>query len=193
MAGLVIWWIGSFVFCFGVQGLRSYFFPLLFLFWMVPIPAAVLNQIVGLLQQGSAVAAQILFSIARVPVSRDGIVLSLAGVDIEVATECSSIRSSLMLVVTTMVLAQVLLRSPWRKLAVILASPPLSIAKNGLRIFTVAMLGTRIDPAYFEGWLHHHGGIVFFVVVLALTFMIIWILRRGEEARASRPHRLFQS
>jgi exosortase len=184
MAGLVLWWIGSFVFCCGVQGLRSFLFPLLFLFWLVPIPAAALNQLVGLLQHGSAVAAQALFWIARVPVSREGIVLSIPGVDLEVATECSSIRSSLMLVVTTMVLVQLLLRSPWRKLAIVLASLPLSIAKNGLRIFTVAMLGTRVDPSYFEGWLHHHGGIVFFLIVLGLTFTLIWLLRRGEGAAA---------
>jgi exosortase len=184
IAGLVIWWIGSFVFCFGGQGFRSFPFPLLFLFWMVPIPAAVLNQIVSLLQQGSAVAAQALFWLARVPVSREGIVLSIPGADIEVATECSSIRSSLMLVVTTMVLAQLLLRSPKRKLAIILASLPLSIAKNGLRIFAVAILGTRVDPSYFQGWLHHHGGIVFFLITLAITFGLIWILRRGEEPAA---------
>ena len=190
IAGLVFWWIGSFVFCFGVQGLRSFLFPLLFLFWMVPIPAALLNQVVGLLQQWSAVAAQVLFSIARVPVSREGIILSIPGVDIEVATECSSIRSSLLLVVTTMVLAQLLLRSPWRKLVVILAALPLSVAKNGLRIFTIAMLGTRVDPSFFTGRLHHHGGIVFFLIALAATFLLIWILRRAEDGTSPLPHPL---
>jgi exosortase len=181
MAGLVVWWIGSLVFGFGVSGLRALLFPALFLFWMVPVPAIVLNGVVALLQQGSAFAAQVLFWVARVPVSREGIILFIPGAEIEVAAECSSIRSSMMLIVTTMVLAQLLLRSPWRKAVVMVAAVPLSIAKNGLRIFTISMLGTRVDYSYFAGRFHHHGGVVFFLIALVGTFLLIWMLRRGER------------
>lgn len=181
MAGLVLWWIGAFAVSFGTTAVRAFLFPLLFLFWMVPIPTLVLDRVVVLLQHWSAIATQILFLIARVPVSREGIILFIPGVEIEVATECSSIRSSMMLIVTTMVLAQLLLRSPWRKAAVMLAAIPLSIAKNGIRIFTISMLGTRVDESYFDGWLHHHGGIIFLLAALLATFVVIWILRRGEE------------
>ena len=51
-----------------------------------------------------------------------------------------------MLLVTTMVLAQVLLRSAWRKAVVIAVAVPLSVAKNEIIIFTISMLGTRVDP-----------------------------------------------
>jgi exosortase len=180
MAGLVTWWIGTFLFCFGLKGLRSFLFPLLFLFWMVPIPASVMSRVVVFLQQGSTVASQILFELARVPVSRQGVVLVIPGIEIEVATECSSIRSSVILMVTTMVLAQLFLRSPSRKLLLIVAAVPLSIAKNGLRIFTIAMLGTRVDPAFLTGRLHRNGGIVFFLIALVGIFLLLWILRRGE-------------
>jgi exosortase/archaeosortase family protein len=77
-------------------------------------------------------------------------------------------------------LAQLLLRSPWRKALVIGLAVPLSIAKNGLRIFTIAMLGTRVDRSYLTGRLHREGGVVFFAMVLFLTFVMLWILRRGE-------------
>jgi exosortase/archaeosortase family protein len=86
-----------------------------------------------------------------------------------------------MLFVTSMVLAQLLLRSPWRKALVCLLAVPLSIAKNGLRIFTIAMLATRIDPRYFTGRLHHQGGIVFFAIILVVVLALLWVLRRGEE------------
>jgi exosortase/archaeosortase family protein len=86
-----------------------------------------------------------------------------------------------MLLVTTMVLAQLLLCSPWRKVLVIGVAVPLSVAKNGLRIFTIAMLGTRVDPEYLTGRLHHDGGIVFFTVALIGVFVLLWILRRGED------------
>jgi exosortase len=117
-----------------------------------------------------------------VPVSQDGVVLNIPGLTVEVSQECSSIRSSSMLLVTTMVLAQVLLRSPWRKALVIAVAIPLSIAKNGLRIFTISMLGTHVDPGYLTGRLHHQGGIVFFMIALATVFLLIWLLRRGEDS-----------
>jgi exosortase len=181
MLALVIWWIGSFVLCFGIAASRDLAFPLCFLLWLAPFPAALLESIIDLLQRGSAFAAHLLFAIAGVPVAQDGLMLSLPGLTVEVAKECSSIRSSLMLLVTTMVLSQVLLRSPLRRGIVIALALPLSVAKNGLRIFTIAMLGTQIDRGFLTGRLHHDGGIIFFAIALILIFLLLWIMRRMEN------------
>src|SRR5271157_4763530 len=148
MLAVVTWWIGSFVFCFGTGVSRMCVFPLCFLLWLVPLPEFALNHIVSLLQQGSAYAANLLFVIAGVPVTQDGLRLTIPGLTLEVAEECSSIRSSQMLLVTTMVLAHLLLRSAWGKGLVILAAIPLSIAKNGFRIFTLSMLAVYVDPGF---------------------------------------------
>jgi exosortase len=180
MFALVLAWIGAFVLCFGSRVSRLVLFPLCFLLGLVPLPQFALNEIVRLLQQGSAWAAYVLFTAAGVPVAQDGVRLTIPGLTVEVAQECSSIRSSSMLLVTTMVLAQLLLRSPWRKLLVIVVAVPLSVAKNGLRIFTIAILGTRVDPGYLTGRLHHEGGIVFFTITLLGVFVLLWIFRRGE-------------
>jgi exosortase/archaeosortase family protein len=63
---------------------------------------------------------------------------------------------------------------------VIAVAIPLSVAKNGLRIFVLAMLTTRVDPSFMTGRLHHQGGIVYFLIALAGIGMLIWIARRGE-------------
>jgi exosortase len=182
MAGLVSWWVASFVFCFGPRAFRSFCFPLLFLFWMVPLPETVLDPIIAGLQHWSTLAAQLLFWISRVPVSRDATTLLIPGLEIDVTAECSSIRSSMMLVVTTMVLSYVLVRTPWRRALVIALAIPLSIAKNGLRIFVIATLGTRVDETFLTGRFHHQGGIVFFLIALAVMFLILWMMRRGEQS-----------
>ena len=180
MFALVLFWIGSSVFCLGSRVCRALVFPLCFLFWLVPTPRVMLTSIIHLLQQGSTLCAHWMFAAFGVPVSQDGFVLTIPGLSVEVAQECSSIRSSSMLLVTTMILAQVLLRSPWRKALIIAIAVPLSVAKNGLRIFTIAMLGTRVDPAYLTGRLHHQGGIIFFVAALIVVLGGISLLRRGE-------------
>ena len=181
MLAFVLSWIGSFVLCFGSRASRLVLFPLCFLLGLVPVPQLLLNAIVALLQQGSAWTAHMLFAAFGVPVAQDGVLLTIPGLTLQVAHECSSIRSSSMLLVTTMILAQLLLRSPWRKALVIGLAVPLSVAKNGLRVFTIAMLGTRVDPGYLTGKLHHQGGIVFFGIVLIGIFALLWILRRGEN------------
>jgi len=182
MFALVMWWVASVVACFGARAFRSCLLPLCLLFWTVPIPAAGLNWIIPVLQNESAVAARILFRIAGIPATQDGNALDIPGLSIEVARECSSIRSSLVLIVVTMFLARLFLRSWWRKGIVIGAAIPLSVAKNGLRIFVIAELGTRVDPGFLEGNLHHHGGIVFLAIAVAIVSVFIWILRRSEPA-----------
>jgi exosortase len=181
MLAIVIWWIGSFVLCFGSHVARLFLFPLCFLFWLVPIPAPLLEKIVAIWQHGSAISASLLFSTLGIPNTQDGVMLSIPGLNLEVAQECSSLRSSLMLIVTSMVLAQLFLRSFWRKTVVVLAAIPLSIAKNGVRIFTISMLGTRVDPGFLHGNLHRHGGIVFFLLALGAVVLLLWLLNRSEN------------
>src|ERR1017187_329416 len=183
MLAFVAWWIGAFIVSFGTRAFQRALFPLCFLFWIVPIPEFVLNPIVRLLHEGSVASARLLFAAVGVPVARDGTQLTIPGLTVEVAPECSSIRSSLMLVVTTMVLAQMSLRSAWRKALVIAVAIPLSVAKNGLRIFVLAVLTTRVDRSFLTGRLHHQGGIIYFLIALAAIILLIWIARRGDATR----------
>lgn len=183
MLALVLWWIAGFILCFGPRAFRRAIFPLCFLLWMVPLPEFVVNPIVGFLQQGSAASAHLLFAAAGIPVAQRGMLVHIPGLTLEVAPECSSIRSSAILLVTTMVLAQLLLRSTWRKVLVVAVAIPLSVAKNGLRIFTLGVLATHVDPSFLSGRLHRQGGGVFFLTALGAIFLLIWILRRGEAEK----------
>jgi len=72
------------------------------------------------------------------------------------------------------------LRSKWRKLLLIAIAFPLSIAKNAVRIVTIAELGTRLDPSYLHGRLHHDGGIIFLGLAMLVEFSILWILTKCE-------------
>jgi len=176
----VLWCTGAFIACFGQLAFRRSLFPLCFLLWMVPFPPILLNAIVSLLQRGSAVSAHLFFLVAGFPVGQRDTLLYLPGLTLEVAPECSSIRSSMMLIVTTMVVGELLLRSIWRKTLLVAAAIPLSIAKNGLRIFVLGAIATRLDPNILDSRLHRQGGIIFFLIALAGIVTLLWLLRRGE-------------
>lgn len=189
MFALVLSWIGAFVLCFGTRASRAVLFPLLFLFGLVPLPDVALNSIIALLQYGSAWSAHALFAAFGVPVVQRSVLLTIPNLTIQIAPECSSIRSSSMLFITTLVLVHVLLRSPWQKALVIFLAIPLSVAKNGLRIFVIAMLGTRVDPDYLTGRLHRQGGILFFLIALLVVFAAIGLCRRGDNLREASVSR----
>jgi exosortase len=180
MFALVLAWVGIFLLAFGAKAAQSANFPLLFLFGLVPLTQAGLRAVIAALQAGSSWSAHALFSMFGVPVLQNGNLLTIPNLTIQIAQECSSIRSSSMLLLTSAVLAQLFLKSRWRKTLVIATAVPLSVAKNGLRIFTIAMLGTRADPAYLTGRLHHEGGILFFLAALAGLLAVLLLCRRGD-------------
>jgi exosortase len=183
---LVVSWIASFVFCFGKRAFRSLLFPLCFLFWIVPLPSVAVDEVIYFLQQQSALAARIMFLAVGVPVTQDGVMLSIPNLDIEVARECSSIRSSMLLVIITMILAHLFLRSWWSKAVLVAAAIPMTAIKNGFRIFAITELATRVDPQYFEGNLHRRGGILFLGVALAMMVGLLWGLRRTEAVSRTK-------
>jgi exosortase len=186
MITLVVWWIAIIGFCFGFARAWALAFPLLFLLWIVPFPDFLFAWIVPALQNGSALAARWMFQFAHVPVTQNGVLLSVPGLDIEVARECSSIRSSLLLIIVTMFLAQLFLKSPWTKWLLVLLALPLSVAKNGLRIFVITELALQVDPGFLDGKLHHHGGIVFLTIALAVVGALLWVLMRWESVASSQ-------
>jgi exosortase len=187
MFALVIWWFGSVLVCCGLRTFRTLSFPLCFLFLVVPAPISVVAWITHTLQYQSAVVTDWLFRIAHVPVTRDGLILSIPGLDVEVASECSSIRSSTMLVVITLLLAHLFLHSKWRKVLLVAASIPFAVTKNAVRIFTIAELGTRVDPTYLDGKLHHSGGILFLAMGVIMVVFLLWMLKRGEIQKSVSP------
>jgi len=127
---VVLLWIGGFVLSYGPRASQAGLFPLLFLFLMVPIPDFLLSRAVYWLQAGSAEVTYALFQGVDVPVLRTGLVFALPGLTIEIAEECSGIRSSMTLVITSLFAGHLLLRSVWRQAALTVATLPLLLVKK---------------------------------------------------------------
>ncbi len=178
---LVSLWIGGFVGCYGLKASRAAMFPLLFLLLMVPWPSAVLDPVIRWLQEGSTDITYAIFRALDVPVLRDGFVLTVPGVSIEVASECSGIRSSMALLITCLLAGYFYLRTGWKMLLFVLLVIPLSIIKNGIRIATLTLLSLYVDPSFLRGSLHRDGGFVFFFLALAMMFPILRLLEKSER------------
>jgi exosortase len=150
----------------------------------VPIPGAMLERIILFLQTGSADLAYLFLSASGMPVVRDGFVFYLPSLTIEVAKECSGIRSSLSLLVTGALAAYFFLRTPGARSLLVLTLVPIAIIKNAVRIFVLTALGVYVDPRIIASDLHRKGGFLFFLLALVLVGVVIVLLKRYEKKRA---------
>lgn len=184
---LVFLWAAGFALVFGRQALRNGRFSLLFLLLMVPLPDTFLNYCIYYLQTGSAGIAEMIFDVAGVPALRDGFIFHLAHLSIEVAKECSGIRSSLALLILALLVGHLFLRTFWKQALFVIVGLVIMIVKNGIRIATLTILAQYVDSGFLYGRLHHEGGVVFFLIGLLLLLPVFWLLQRSERPRVPAP------
>ena len=170
---------GGFVFL-GKAWMRALWFPFAFLIFLVPLPDELVYWLETASKLASADAANLFFNISGTPLVRDGTVFQLPGIVIEVAQECSGIRSSLVLFITSLLVAHLFLKSPWRRIALVAFVIPLGILRNGFRILVIGLLCVHYGPQMIHSIIHRKGGPVFFMLSLIPLFLFLWWLRRGE-------------
>ena len=178
---LILLVVAGFVLTLGAAKAKASSFALAFLLFAVPIPDIVSSKVIYGLQAGSAEVAEVFFNLSGAPVLRKGFVFHLPKVSIEVAPECSGIRSSLALLILAVLVAQYSFRPLWKKLVFVLAGLCMMLVKNGIRIATLTLLANYVDEDFLYGKLHHRGGVVFFLIGLALLLPVYWYLRKGEQ------------
>jgi exosortase C (VPDSG-CTERM-specific) len=172
----------------GGRWLRSALFPVAFLLFMVPLPDQAVVSLEKFLMVASAWLSWMLFSVGGIPVFRSGQVLELPGIVLEVAQECSGIRSSWVLLITSVLAAYLFLPTVPRRMALVAAVLPLAILRNAVRIFVIGWLCVHYGPEMIDSWIHRKGGPVFFAGSLIPLFLLAWWLRkRGTKDAPKGP------
>jgi exosortase len=181
IGSLILFLAAGYIAVFGRVSAKQTWFPFAFLAFAIPLPEALLNRFIYALQYASAAVAGWIFDWSGVPVLREGFIFHLPGLSIEVAKECSGIRSSIALVLLALLVAHFAFNSIWKKAVFVFAGLLMMAVKNGVRIATLTILAKYVDPDFLFGRLHHEGGIVFFLIGLGLLAPLYWLLRRGEK------------
>lgn len=186
-AGVLATWLGGFLCFYGVAAFRASLFPLSFLLFAIPIPTVVLDATVAVLQRSSADTAHVVFLLTGTPVYREGFVFGLPGLTIEIAPQCSGIRSGIAMLMTSLLGGYLMLSSWWKRAAMVGAALPLLVLKNAIRIDTLSLLSIHVNPAIIEGRLHHEGGVVFFALGLLMLYPVLLLLIKSERNGRSLP------
>ena len=178
---VILFWIGGFVLVYGTNAFREAMFPILFLVFTIPIPSVLMEKTISALLAGSTVATDILFKLTGIPYLKEGAVFHLPGMSIEVAKECSGIRSSLGLFITAVLAGHLFLKTFQKKVVLALLVFPITVLKNGFRIVTLSSLAVYVDEKFLtQSFLHHSGGFLFYIPALLLLGIVMWWLRKLE-------------
>ena len=170
LAGLVIYFLGWGYF-------RALLFPWAFLFLMVPLPTLVLSEVTFPLQFLASNLASSLLALVGVPVLREGNIIQLATMSLEVAEACSGIRSLVSLVTLAVIYGYLMESSIVLRVALTLAAVPIAIGANSLRVMGTGLLGFYWGPDKAEGFFHTFSGWVIFILALGMLFGVHWVLR----------------
>jgi exosortase len=159
---------GTVLFLLGPQHLRLLAFPIALLILMVPLPAIVFNQIAFPLQLFASRVGEVALTTAGIPVLREGNVLELSTMKLEVAQACSGIRSLVSLVTLGVILGKLSEPRRWARVVLALAAVPIAIIENAARVAGTGLAAHWIGPQAAHGFIHTFSGWVMFVLAFAL-------------------------
>ena len=176
---------GTVLYVFGWQQFRVVGFPLGFLLFMIPLPTIVFDRVAVSLQLLASQIGEQLLQLANVPVLRDGNVLTLATITLEVNDACSGIRSLMALLCVATLIGRYSDSTPLQRWSIALAAIPIAIALNGVRIAATGIAASRFGPVVASGAIHAAAGWIVFVAALGVVWGLQQVLtpRTDETAR----------
>jgi exosortase len=168
---------GFIVLFLGWPFMRAVLFPWAFLLLMIPIPTILFNQITFPLQLlASRLAASVLPWLG-VPVLREGNVINLPSMALEVAEACSGIRSLMSLIALAIIYGYLAEKRAWVRCLLAVASIPIAVVANSVRIIGTGLLVQYWDAEKAEGYFHASWGWIIFVISLLLLYALHGLIR----------------
>jgi exosortase len=180
LTGLIWTFLGSAM-------LRQLRFPVLILLLAIPFPAIIFNQITFPLQLLASKLASSTLPLLGVPVLQEGNVIQLPVMKLEVAEACSGIRSLMSLFTLAVFYGYFLERTTSRRVILALASIPIAVAANAIRIVGTGLCVQYWDPVKALGFFHEFSGWVMFVISLVCLYLLHRFMRivfRPKEVSA---------
>jgi exosortase len=159
--------IGAVLLLGGTEYLKIFGFPLFLLFFMVPIPAVIYNQLTFPLQLIASRTAEATIDLLQIPVIREGNVLFLPQQTLNVVEACSGIRSLLTLTFVSLIWGYFFEKRTWVRVVLFLSTIPIAIAANAGRVTFTGII-SQFKPELAEGWFHEAQGWVIFMIAMAI-------------------------
>jgi len=176
---------GTIIYILGWEPYKRMQLALLYLFLMVPIPAIIYDSMtmpLKLFVAKISVKGLVFFGY---PVLREGNIIMLPNITLEVADACSGLRSLMSLIALSVAFAFLTQRGIWKKWVLIVSALPVAVITNILRVFGTGILAKHYGSVAAEGFFHEFAGFMVFFVAMVIMAVIGWLLKLGEKRNES--------
>ncbi|MBD3422790.1 MAG: hypothetical protein GF398_21975 [Chitinivibrionales bacterium] len=168
---------------FGIRVFTAFPFAVLMLLFAIPIPDMALDGFVHALRVGSNHVVNVIFKLLRVTYHREGFIYHLPQLSFNIAPQCSGIRSSIAVIITSLMAGKLMLKTMRNRILLIAAALPITMFKNAIRISVLTLMGSYIDERILASDLHRRGGLPFFILALLLLGAVLFALMKTEAGK----------
>ena len=163
----------------GLRLLKALWFPLFFLFFMIPQPGFVLDVVTQPLKQFVSQWAEILLYHAGYPIARSVVVLSIGSYQLLVADACSGMNAMFSLGAMGLLYLYLMHHSSvWRNTILIASILPMAFLANLVRVVALVLITYYFGDEVAQGYLHGSAGMVLFIAGLLILIGLDFLLGR---------------
>lgn len=184
--------VGLFLAAAGPRATWEIAFPLGYLLTMFPLPQMLQQNLSSSLQLLSSTFGVGCLQLIGVTAFREGNVIDLGPIQLQVVEACSGLRYLFPLVSLALLCGYLFQDRLWKRVVLVGSAIPLAILLNGVRIGVIGVLVEWYGQGAAEGFMHFFEGWIVFVVSLAILLgemkLLSWVgPRRKDEASPPAP------
>lgn len=166
---------------FGLRLVKIILFPLLFLFFMVPIPVSLVNHITLPMKTFATNMAVPMIQMFNIPLVQEGNIIHLTTCTLEVAEACSGIRSLVSMLMLGVLFAYMIKDNNVKKIILVSFSPVIAIVVNVMRIMGTGILANFFGEKVARGYVHDVSGYLVFVLGFSILFLLFILLNKKSK------------
>ncbi|CAH0351845.1 exosortase B [Aquabacterium sp. CECT 9606] len=179
---------GLFLLYKGGAGLKVMWFPLFFLFFLVPMPGSIVDAITAPLKAGVSYVAEWALHAAGYPIGRRGVTLTIGQYQLLVADACAGINSIFALeAIGVFYLSVAKHTNHLRNVVLAALIIPISFISNTLRVIVLVLVTYYFGDEAGQGFVHGFAGILLFMMATILTIGVDAVLGRFFKEPPALP------
>lgn len=179
--GSVIWLLASILlFMRGSRALKAQWFPLFFMFFMVPLPGGIVDVLTMPMKMAVSYVAENILFWAGYPIARTGVVLQIGQYKLLVADACAGLHTLFTLEALGLLYLNIVRHdSFFRNVMLAILIVPISFTANVIRVMALTLITYHFGDEAGQGFLHGFAGMVLFLSALLLIIGVDSVLQMG--------------
>ncbi len=166
--------VGLSLLLLGSERTRILWFPLIFLFFMIPIPLVMVEGLRILLRIVTSIFSHQLLELVGIPIYREGTTLFITRGQIQVADACSGFSTLMAMMLTGSLYAYICTSLWWERTLIMVISIPLAIMANIARTVFLTLLVLRFDFQILNTQAHPASGVLAFILAFSMLALVHW-------------------